>query len=658
MDQHLRSDPFDLLIFDCVSFPGFAFRDFAALRKEKLLQTTPFLFILATDELVSRNDIYKDEQSNFLIEPVDKFQLLATVKMMLAHQELEKRMFLYQDILESEKQLFYYLDELLQLNSLQGAGDTESFFHELEVNVVKRMELTFATEMAVYMRYDEKNKQLVWQSYGKDKNEIEKRFVFSLENSEIRRSLLENTPMIFEDQKLIDPFVQELEEAVGFEVSSLLFAPFNVLHKPRGSIVLINKIYRNSFSQNDLALVLITLQKLNHFLESVYLRMLNISEFDLLFDYSGENNQNRLEFGLYRDILQSVTFGLLVFDSAFKIVFVNDFAAKTFGIDTGGKHELNAVLGSSAFKQIKAHISDGGLPALRQEVEVGEHGKKNLYLGYSLYSLLTPENEERYVLTFMEISQTKRLQAEIIRMDRMASLGVLASGIAHEIRNPLAGIKAMAQTLEEELAENDPKTEYSKRIVRQVNRLDELLRSFFSYARPQRPNPVKCHIPEIVHEVLPLFNRKIKENNIVVKELYSKDLREVFVDFHQIEQVFFNLIINAIDAMENGGTLTIEARVPEQAYPLIDRRQRIPKLFSEEYNEITLTDTGEGMDENTLHNIYNPFFTTKPNGTGLGLSIVYQIIREHGGQIFVDSEKGKGTKIKILLPMYIKKDEN
>jgi signal transduction histidine kinase len=240
-------------------------------------------------------------------------------------------------------------------------------------------------------------------------------------------------------------------------------------------------------------------------------------------------------------------------------------------------------------------------------------------------------------------------------MDRMASLGVLASGIAHEIRNPLAGIKAMAQTLEEELEGDDAKIEYSQRIVRQVNRLDKLLKSFFSYAKPQRPNPIKCDIPDIVREVLPLFERRIKEKNIQVKEVYSPSLKKIFVDSHQIQQVFFNLIINAIHSMENGGILTIKARLPEETHPIIDRRQRIPKLFSEIYDEITIADTGCGMDQATLKNMYNPFYTTKPTGTGLGLSIVYQIIREHGGQITVESEVGEGTVFQILLPVYIEK---
>jgi signal transduction histidine kinase len=190
-----------------------------------------------------------------------------------------------------------------------------------------------------------------------------------------------------------------------------------------------------------------------------------------------------------------------------------------------------------------------------------------------------------------------------------------------------------------------------------VNRLDELLKSFFSYAKPQRPNPVRCHIPDIVHEVLPLFLRKIKEHGIEVEEKYSDDLKEIFVDFHQIEQVIFNLVINAIDAMEKGGKLTIKAHIPEETQVLIDRRQRVPKLFSDVYNEIIISDTGMGMDNSTLNSMYNPFYTTKSNGTGLGLSIVYQIILEHGGQITVDSELGKGTSFHILLPVFMHKEE-
>ena len=109
--------------------------------------------------------------------------------------------------------------------------------------------------------------------------------------------------------------------------------------------------------------------------------------------------------------------------------------------------------------------------------------------------------------------------------------------------------------------------------------------------------------------------------------------------------------------MANGGKLTIKAHLPEETQVMIDRRQRIPKLFSDVYNQIIISDTGTGMDNNTLNNMYNPFYTTKSYGTGLGLSIVYQIILEHGGQITVESEEGKGTSFNILLPVFMHKHD-
>ena len=235
-------------------------------------------------------------------------------------------------------------------------------------------------------------------------------------------------------------------------------------------------------------------------------------------------------------------------------------------------------------------------------------------------------------------------------MDRMASLGVLSAGIAHEIRNPLAGIKAMAQSLEDELKDDPGKLEYIARILRQVNRLEKLLKAFFSYARPVRPDPKQCSIKKVINEVFPLIQTRFKEKRIKVETVYAEDLSDVFIDPNQIQQVFLNLFINAIDAMPDGGVLTIHARNALDTQPILDRRKRIPNLLSDKFIRISISDTGVGIKPEALELIFNPFFTTKSQGTGLGLSIVYQIIREHGGQIDVESTPGKGTTFHIYLP--------
>jgi signal transduction histidine kinase len=256
------------------------------------------------------------------------------------------------------------------------------------------------------------------------------------------------------------------------------------------------------------------------------------------------------------------------------------------------------------------------------------------------------------IISFRDISEIKRLQVEMIRMDRLASLGVLASGIAHEIRNPLAGIKTMAQTLEEEMAPGDSRQEYLSRIIRQVNRLDELLKAFFSYARPRPPIKKWHDLPDIVHEVTMLLNKRISSTNVVLEEKYAKNLPQIFVDLNQIQQIFINLILNALDAMPKGGTLTLTAEPVRTALKAVDRRRKNfrRKLQETLYVKVSVQDTGSGIPAEHLDAIFDPFFTTKSQGTGLGLSIVYRILEEHGGEIQVSSKVGKGTTFTLLLP--------
>jgi signal transduction histidine kinase len=650
----LKSEIFDLIIFDLFSEESYDIKQISLLRKDRLHQITPFLYFLGKNQSIYKKEIYKDEYSSFLFDPIEKFELLNSVKFLEKIRNLEKRLYIYKDVLEGEKQLVNNLDKLLQINLFTQFNDLAKAFEEIQFNFNYKMELTFAVEKVVYLYYLEKENSLRLNVFDKEKKTLLQRVMFDISKSIIQKSINGNYPYILEDQELLDPFIQEIEETIGFEINCLLFAPLSLFHKTHGGFALINKIYRHNFSENDFSLAILTIQKLKQNLESIQLKKYGFWQLSDIFKDKKVATIASKDFHLYKNVLESISFGLIVFDEKYEIKFLNKFAQDAIGEKYNTPNTLYKIFGEEAVEKIKKTIENNQLPVLRQEVLIVRVGIQNLDLGYSIYPVVMDE-KKHYALTFMEISQSKHIQSEIIRMDRMASLGVLASGIAHEIRNPLAGIKAMAQTLEEELEGDETKIEYSQRIVRQVNRLDKLLKSFFSYAKPQRPNPIKCDIPDIVREVLPLFERRIKEKNIQVKEVYSPSLKKIFVDSHQIQQVFFNLIINAVHAMENGGVLTVKARLPEETHPIIDRRQRIPKLFSNIYDEITISDTGSGMDQTTLKNIYNPFYTTKPTGTGLGLSIVYQIIREHGGQITVDSEIDKGTVFTILLPVYIEK---
>ncbi len=354
-------------------------------------------------------------------------------------------------------------------------------------------------------------------------------------------------------------------------------------------------------------------------------------------------------------IIKSIGSGLITVDLNRKITYFNAGAEKILKMsqdDVIGK-SIDEILPQDEIEKLLPRNSGENASLLNREMEVTNKQGEKVFIGFSNTPWVDNNNQKMgTIISFRDISEIKRLQVEMIRMDRLASLGVLASGIAHEIRNPLAGIKTMAQTLEEEIDPQDSRREYLSRIIRQVNRLDELLKAFFSYARPRPPIKKWHDLEDIVHEVVVLLNKRITSSEINFKENYHKNLPRIFVDLNQIQQVFINLILNAVDAMPDGGELVISARPKKTKLETVDRRRRSFKNRKKEtlFAEVSVKDTGIGIKEDHLEAIFDPFFTTKSQGTGLGLSIVYRILEEHGGNIKVTSEPNRGTTFTLLLP--------
>jgi len=245
------------------------------------------------------------------------------------------------------------------------------------------------------------------------------------------------------------------------------------------------------------------------------------------------------------------------------------------------------------------------------------------------------------IVIFRDMTNVYKIQEEILRMDRLVSLGKLASGIAHELRNPLAGIKTTAQALGEEMSKDDSRREYLNRITKEIDRLNELLKTFFSFAKPQKLNLVYCHIKEIINEIIPFLLKDIADKGINFIENYHPALPRIKVDKTQMQQAFLNLFLNSIQAMPNGGDLKIEV-TPSTQYALDGSKQNFIRII--------ISDTGKGIPPHIVPRIFDPFFTTKPRGIGLGLSITYQIVKKHGGTIKVESEWERGTSFVINLP--------
>jgi len=235
--------------------------------------------------------------------------------------------------------------------------------------------------------------------------------------------------------------------------------------------------------------------------------------------------------------------------------------------------------------------------------------------------------------------EAEKYHQELIqRADRMATIGELASGIAHEIRNPLAGIQGAIQVLSEGFPKGDPRREVTDEIQKQIFKLERLVKDLLNYAKPTAQNYIPTDINQLVDKVLSFFVAQsgISDDFKIEKKFFSP-LPNVCLDPNSIEQAFLNIILNAQKAMPNGGTLSIYTR------PL--------NLNGIHGIQVIFEDTGVGIPEKNLSKIFNPFFSTRADGTGLGLSITKNIIEQHGGRIEVESKVNVGTKFIITLPV-------
>jgi PAS domain S-box-containing protein len=345
-------------------------------------------------------------------------------------------------------------------------------------------------------------------------------------------------------------------------------------------------------------------------------------------------------------IIQSMEAGLLTIDLDGKITSLNQVGEKITGWDekeiVGNYFET--LLSPEKMEILPSDTRLNRLPPYSREATLVSKIGKKISIGYTATDRIDNAGKKvGTIISFRDMTELKQMQTELFRMDRLASLGVLASGIAHEIKNPLAGIKTMAQACEEEIDTRDPRREYLIRIGKQVNRLDELLKTFFAYARPKPPDRRPCQLSDILADLNPLLDKKLSKQRIDYQQRLPKDLPDVLVDAQQLQQVFLNLILNAIDAMPEGGSLVISANAVNN-YGL-----QIPQNI-ENSVEVHVKDTGIGITEEQRDTIFDPFFTTKSTGLGLGLSIVYRIIDEHHGRIHVLSEVNRGTDFIIELP--------
>ena len=335
------------------------------------------------------------------------------------------------------------------------------------------------------------------------------------------------------------------------------------------------------------------------------------------------------------NLVENMPIGLVAIDNNEKITSLNHVAGSILNLSA------EKVIGENADQVVPAKLwqllenLDMEKGVIEKEIDCTLGENKVIPLEVSA-TLMNDENGMflGYVLLFKDLSEVRSLRKEIARSQRLASVGRLAAGVSHEIRNPLSSIKGFATYFKERYHDVPENQQISNLMIQEVDRLNRVVGQLHEFARPITISKKPINVKTFLKNSLKLIERQALEENIKIQTDLAPEIDEIFIDPDRISQVLLNLYLNAVESVKNGGNLFIMLLKNEE-------KKRV---------EIRVSDTGTGISEDDLTHMFDPYFTTKASGTGLGLAIVHNIIDAHEGEIKVESRLGQGTTVTILLP--------
>jgi len=351
----------------------------------------------------------------------------------------------------------------------------------------------------------------------------------------------------------------------------------------------------------------------------------------------------------WADVLASISDGVIALDAAGILSALNPAAEHLIGIAASqaigrpiqqlfGGRTANAWLAELALSTLEQ-----GLARRRGEDRLRARGHE-VSVSASCAPVHDQQGELRgAVLVLHDLTLERALDTTTRRADQLAALGSVALGLAHEIRNPLGGIKGAAQLLRVNLS--DPaQVQATDVIIREVDRLDGLVEQLRGLGTPPRLQLAPQNIHRILNDVLALQRQAPDWGQIVLRTEFDPSLPEVLGDRAQLTQVFLNLVRNAVESLDGHGELTVSTRI-ETRYHVRRRSHR------NQFLSVTVADDGPGVPEDVQNHLFSPFFTTKARGTGLGLAVCHRIVAEHGGIIAHEPRPGRGARFVVTLPV-------
>lgn len=353
--------------------------------------------------------------------------------------------------------------------------------------------------------------------------------------------------------------------------------------------------------------------------------------------------------GYFANVIDSVGDGVIVLDRQHRITFLNPAAEEITGVSRRqavGCTFDELFRGEDVLLEMVAKTFESGMIISDHENVVLKKGAHVTPVNATTSPLMLASGESiGTVLVLRDISNLRELEEAVRQADRLSTLGTLAAGLAHEIKNPLGGIKGAAQLLERELPAGSDLREYTTIMLKEVGRVNRIVEELLSLTTPRKLELAHVDTHQVLGDIITLQKKACTTREITFIQDFDLSIPPILADEALITQLFLNLIKNAVEALHDFGQIRISTRVLSD-YSMTKKGERFSRMVV-----IDVIDDGSGIAKELLENLFTPFFTTKTKGTGLGLAICHKIVTEHRGMIRVDSEPGKGTTFTVMLPL-------